>query len=103
MVKSAIGQMTDGLSSTDRERENLFDKTGTAKNMTLSILFLLLRVLVAPGTCLPSRCLATIGGIHIQTRRRMEGIYGVVVGLGSGTMIYIPSPIKGLHNPTLGK
>jgi hypothetical protein len=45
--------------------------------MTLPIILLLLPVFVAAGTCLPSRCLATIGGIHIQTNRLMGGIYEV--------------------------
>jgi hypothetical protein len=36
---------------------------------------LLLRGFVAAGTCLPSLCLATIGEIHIQTDRMMEGTY----------------------------
>jgi hypothetical protein len=36
---------------------------------------LLLRVFVAARTCLPSRCLATIGGIQIQTHSLSGGIY----------------------------
>jgi hypothetical protein len=56
---------------------------------------LLLLVFVAVGTCLPSLCLATIGGIHIQTQRMMTGI--LVVCLWDGLRcygIYIPSFIK---------
>jgi hypothetical protein len=34
-------------------------------------------VFVAAGTSLPSRCLATKGGIHIRTHRPMGGIYEV--------------------------
>jgi hypothetical protein len=44
----------------------LFDKIRTAWKMTRPAL-LLLRVFVTAGTCLPSRCLATI---HIQTDGR---------------------------------
>jgi hypothetical protein len=38
---------------------------------------LFLRVFLTAGTCLPRRCLATIGEIHIQTHRLMGGIYEV--------------------------
>jgi hypothetical protein len=35
------------------------------------------QLFVAMGTCLPSRCPATTGGIHIKTHRLMGGIYKV--------------------------
>jgi hypothetical protein len=41
------------------------------RNKTCPTVLLLLLVFFATGTCLPSRCLATIGGIH----RPMGGIY----------------------------
>jgi hypothetical protein len=47
-----------------------FDKTRTTQKMTRLIILLLLHVFVAEGKCLPSRCLATIGGIHIVTDGR---------------------------------
>jgi hypothetical protein len=37
------------------------------------------------------RCLATIGGIHIQTHRLIGGFMKYAVEMGSGVMIYIPS------------
>jgi hypothetical protein len=49
---------------------------------------------VAVGTCLPSCCLATIGGIRMRTHRLMGGSYKVHCWDGSGAMIYIPSFIK---------
>jgi hypothetical protein len=35
------------------------------------------QLFVSAGTSLPSRCLETVGGVHIQTHRRMGGIYEV--------------------------
>jgi hypothetical protein len=43
-----------------------FGTTLTAQKTTRPTIFLLLRVLVAAGTCLPSFCLAKIGCIHIH-------------------------------------
>jgi hypothetical protein len=37
----------------------------------------LFRVFIAAGTCIPSRCLATIWGINMQTHRLTGGIYEV--------------------------
>jgi hypothetical protein len=51
-------------------------------------------VFVAEVTFLQSRCLATIGGIPIQTHRQMGGIMKYAVEVGSGAMIYIPSSMK---------
>jgi hypothetical protein len=48
-------------------------------------------VFVAAVKCLPSRCLATLDGIHIETHRLMGGIYEV---RRWGAMIYIPSFVK---------
>jgi hypothetical protein len=45
--------------------------------MTRPTIRLLFGVFIAARTCLPSRCLATTGGIHIQTHRLMGGIYEV--------------------------
>jgi hypothetical protein len=42
-----------------------FDKIRTAQKMTSPTIHLLLRVFVATVTCLPSRCLAPNGGIHL--------------------------------------
>jgi hypothetical protein len=53
-----------------------FDMTRTAQKTTLPTI-LLLCVFIASGTCLPSRCLATISGIQIYTHRLMGGIYEV--------------------------
>jgi hypothetical protein len=71
---------------------------------------LLLRVFVAVGMCLPNRCLAAIGGIHIQTRRLMGGIYEVrrwdglsCLGLGSQKLIRGDSQTQTVcrsHKPT---
>jgi hypothetical protein len=36
--------------------------------MTRVTIFLMLHAFVAAGTCLPSRYLAKLGGIHIQTQ-----------------------------------
>jgi hypothetical protein len=52
-------------------------KTWSTLKMTRPAILLLLRVFVATGTCLPSRCLATIGRIHIRTHRLMGEIYQV--------------------------
>jgi hypothetical protein len=41
------------------------DKTRTIWKMTRQIILLLLHVFVAAGTCLPSRCLAQDGGVHL--------------------------------------
>jgi hypothetical protein len=54
-----------------------FDTTQTANKTTRPRINLLLRVFVAAGTRFQSRCLATIGGIQIQTHRLMGGIYEV--------------------------
>jgi hypothetical protein len=71
--------------------------------MTYPTIPLLLRVFVAAGTCLQSRCLAQKGGIHIteplpsndkrdtHTDRLMGGIYEVRRREGSVAMIYAPS------------
>jgi hypothetical protein len=48
--------------STDRIENNAFNN-------------LIVACIRCRGKILPSRCLATIEGIHIQTRRLMEGIY----------------------------
>jgi hypothetical protein len=40
-------------------------------------ILLFLRVFVAAVPFLPSRCLVTIGGLHIQTHRMMGRIYEV--------------------------
>jgi hypothetical protein len=61
--------------------------------MRLTI-FLLLRGLVAAGTSLPSSCLATTSGVHIEAHRFMGGIYEVTADMGSVAMIYISSFIK---------
>jgi hypothetical protein len=45
--------------------------------MTRPTVRLLLRILATAGTFLPSRCLATMGGLHIRTRRLVRGIYEV--------------------------
>jgi hypothetical protein len=45
------------------------------------------------GYTLPSLCLVTVGGIHIQTHR-WQGFMKYAVEIGSGAMIYIPSFIK---------
>jgi hypothetical protein len=47
------------------------------------------------GLTLPSRCLATIGGIHIQTHRLMVRIYDIAAEMGSVAMIYIPRLVQG--------
>jgi hypothetical protein len=52
---------------------------------------LLLRVFVAPGTCLPSRYPVKKGGIHTDW---WEIFMKCAVEMGSGAMIYIPSFIK---------
>jgi hypothetical protein len=39
-------------------------------------------VFLAAVTFLPSRCIATIGGVHIQTHRLMGGIYEVCLSDG---------------------
>jgi hypothetical protein len=54
-----------------------FDTTRTAKKMTFPTFLILLHVFIAAGACLPSRCLATIRGIHVQIQRLMGGIYEV--------------------------
>jgi hypothetical protein len=41
-----------------------FRRHGLHRNKTRPAILLLLHIFVAAGTCLPSRCLATIGGIH---------------------------------------
>jgi hypothetical protein len=51
-------------------------------------------VFVAMVTILPRLCLATTGGIHIETRRQIEGFMQYAVEMGSGVMIYIPRFIK---------
>jgi hypothetical protein len=58
--------------------------------MTHPTILLLLRVFVAAGTCLPGRCLATLGVIHRLMGRFMK----YVAEIGSGVMIYIRSFIK---------
>jgi hypothetical protein len=65
----------------------------THRHMHPTVL-LLLCVYVVAGTCLPSRCLATIGRIHIQTQRLLEGFMTYAVEMGSVATIYIPSFIK---------
>jgi hypothetical protein len=62
--------------------------------MTRPKILLWMRVFVASETCLPSRCLATIGGIHIQTHRLLGRIYEVRVETGSVAMMYITSLIE---------
>jgi hypothetical protein len=51
-------------------------------------------VCLAAVIILPSRFLATIGGIRVQTHRLMREIYEVRVEMGSGTAIHIPSFVK---------
>jgi hypothetical protein len=46
------------------------------------------------GYNLPSLCLSTIEGIHIQKQTWWEGFMKYVVEMGSGAMIYIPSLIN---------
>jgi hypothetical protein len=74
--------------------------------MTCATILLLLCVLVAVGTCLPSCCLATKGGIHFtepmpsnsrtdaHTNTQTEGFMKHAIDMGSGATIYIPSFIK---------
>jgi hypothetical protein len=64
--------------------------------MARPTIFILLRVLFTAGTCLPSSCLATIWGIHIQTHRQTGWIYEVChwVGLRCYDMQYTSSFIK---------
>jgi hypothetical protein len=60
---------TEPLPSNDRRIQTYrlsFDTTHIAQNTTYTTI--LLRVFVAEGMCLPSRGLATTGGIHIQTQ-----------------------------------
>jgi hypothetical protein len=79
---------TELLPSNDRGIHRLsFVKTRTAYIMAPPTNFLLLRVFVAAGTCVTSRCLATMRGgeIHIQTHRLME--------VRSGAIIYFFFPL----------
>jgi hypothetical protein len=43
---------------------------------------------------LPNRCLATIGGIHIQTQTDARGFMKYAAEMGSGAMICTPSFIR---------
>jgi hypothetical protein len=54
-----------------------FERARTAKETTRPTFILLLRVFIAAGTCFPSRCLATIVGIHMQTHTLMGDIYEI--------------------------
>jgi hypothetical protein len=61
-----VNDFTELLPGKNRDLHRFsFDKTWTAKKMTHPMSLLLLSVFVAMGTCLPSLCLATKGGIHI--------------------------------------
>jgi hypothetical protein len=72
-------------------------------------ILLLLHVFFAAGTCLPSRCLAPNGGIHLtepfpcNDRRDTitdtqtdwgGGVMKYAVEMGLGAMMYVPSFIK---------
>jgi hypothetical protein len=52
-----------------------FDMTRSAQKTTCPSIIQLLCVFFAAETCSPSRCLATIGRIHIQTHRLMRRMY----------------------------
>jgi hypothetical protein len=81
-----------------------FDRAQTAQKMKRPTVLLLLRVLVALGTCLPSRCLVPKIGIHL-TKQLPSNDHGnshrhtdwseeflqYAAETGSGVMIYIPS------------
>jgi hypothetical protein len=54
-------------------------------------ILLFLRVLVAAGTCLPGRCLATLSGIHTQTD---EGFTKYAFKMALGAIVYITDIIK---------
>jgi hypothetical protein len=56
---------------TDRPRDSLLIRHGSHRKWRVHELF------IAAGTSLPSRCLATIGWIHVQSHRLMGGIYEV--------------------------
>jgi hypothetical protein len=88
--------------------------------MTHPTIPLLLHVFVVLGMCLPSHCLATIGGIHAYRYTDCwEGFFKYAIEMGSVAMIYVPSFVKigsGIqkllrgdtqtrksHKPTLGK
>jgi hypothetical protein len=54
---------------------NLNEQSSVFKKKTPLTIIPVLRVFVASGKCLPSRCLATVGVLHIQTNKLMRGIY----------------------------
>jgi hypothetical protein len=60
------------------------------ENDTSNNSFIVACVFIAKITFLRDRCLATVGGLHIETHRLMGGIYEV----GRWDGIYIPVFIK---------
>jgi hypothetical protein len=79
----------------DRDRPRLsFDTMRIAKKTTHPTILLLFRVFVSAGTCLPTRCLATIVVYTYRHIDSWEGFMKYATDMGSNVMTYIRSFIK---------